>query len=93
MAFLLPVAKAAQMLLVGTAQILAVSPEEAPHALGRYRVGVQPFFLRSPQTPQSSRCRLPQEAGFQERRYVCPCPTICGGAHAEAPCAHAAESR
>lgn len=44
MSFLLPVPKAAQVLLVGAAQILAVSPEEAPHALGRYWEGVQPFF-------------------------------------------------
>ncbi len=44
MILLFPIVKAAQMLLIGTAQILAVSPEEAPHALGRHRVGVQPFF-------------------------------------------------
>ena len=50
MELLFPVVEAAQVLLVGTAQVLAVSPEEAPHALGRHWVGVQPFFLRSPQT-------------------------------------------
>ena len=47
MRLLFPVVETAQMLLVGTAQILAVSPEEAPHALGRYWVGVQPFFKKS----------------------------------------------
>ena len=66
MLLLLPVAKAAQMLLVGTAEVLPVSPEEAPHALGRHWVGVQPFFLRNPQTQLSSRSLLPPGAGFPE---------------------------
>ena len=62
MFLLLPVLKTAQVLLVGTSQVLAISLEEAPHALGRYRVGVQPFFLRSLQTRLSSRF-LPQLMG------------------------------
>ena len=66
MFLLLPVVKAAQVLLVGTAKVLAVSPEEAPHALGRHRVGIQPFFLRNPRTPRSSWFPLPPAAGSQE---------------------------
>jgi len=89
---LLPVLKAAQVLLVDAAQILAVSPEEAPHALGRYWEGVQPFFLRSPQTLLSSRSLPPQGGGFQGSHCACPCPTSDGGAHGEAPCARAGGS-
>ena len=65
MPLLLPVFETAQMLLVGTAEVLAVSPEEAPHALGRHREGIQPFFLRNPQTPRSSRFLRQPKAGFQ----------------------------
>lgn len=36
MLLLVPVRKATQMLLVGTPEVLPVSPEEAPHALGRH---------------------------------------------------------
>ena len=65
MLLLVPVTIPAQVLLVGAAEVLTVSPEEAPHALGRHRVGVQPFFLRNPQTLQSSRSLLPPRAGFR----------------------------
>ena len=65
MFLLLPVVIPAQVLLVGTTEVLTVTPEEAPHALGRHWVGVQPFFLRNPQTQPSSRSLLPPRAGFQ----------------------------
>ena len=92
MLLLIPVRKAAQMLLVGTTEVLTVSPEEAPHALGRHWVGVQPFFLRNPQTLQSSRFPLPQVAGFQGRRCGRFRPTNDGDGHAAELCAHVAES-
>ena len=44
MRLLAPAAEVTQVFLVGPPEVFAVSPEEAPHALGRHWVGIQPFF-------------------------------------------------
>ena len=82
MLLLVPVRKATQMLLVGTPEVLPVSPEEAPPRIGPSLGSIQPFFLRNPQTLQSSRFPLPQEAGFQGRRCDRLRPTNDGDGHA-----------
>ena len=51
---LAPSDKVAQVLLVRTLKVSAVTLEESPHAAGRYWVSIQPLLLKKQQTQQSS---------------------------------------